>query len=85
MIFSGIKTIFIHRFSGILSAYGLALADTVYEAQEPLGIQLTQGLSSVLMYLIVLFIYNPQILLFQSLILIFILIFFVNNLKSIKL
>jgi 5-oxoprolinase (ATP-hydrolysing) len=27
--------VFIHRYSGILSAYGLALADVVHEAQEP--------------------------------------------------
>uniref|UniRef100_F1KRH0 5-oxoprolinase n=1 Tax=Ascaris suum TaxID=6253 RepID=F1KRH0_ASCSU len=33
----GIKTVFVHRFSGILSAYGLALADVVHEAQEPAG------------------------------------------------
>lgn len=31
----GISTVFIHRYSGILSAYGLALADVVHEAQEP--------------------------------------------------
>jgi len=31
----GIKTILIHRYSSILSAYGLALADRVYEIQEP--------------------------------------------------
>ncbi|KAG6919707.1 hypothetical protein DXG01_002653 [Tephrocybe rancida] len=31
----GIKTILIHRYSSILSAYGLALADRVYELQEP--------------------------------------------------
>ncbi len=29
------KNIFIHRYAGILSAYGLALADVVHEAQEP--------------------------------------------------
>ena len=29
------RTVFIHRYSGILSAYGLALADVVHEAQEP--------------------------------------------------
>jgi len=29
------STIFVHRYSGILSAYGLALADVVHEAQEP--------------------------------------------------
>ncbi|GFR70176.1 5-oxoprolinase-like [Elysia marginata] len=31
----GMKEVFIHRYSGILSAYGMALADVVYEAQEP--------------------------------------------------
>ena len=31
----GITTIFIHRFAGILSAYGLGLADTVVERQMP--------------------------------------------------
>ncbi|EPQ53045.1 hypothetical protein GLOTRDRAFT_79063 [Gloeophyllum trabeum ATCC 11539] len=31
----GIKTILIHRYSSILSAYGLALADRAYEEQEP--------------------------------------------------
>ncbi|GLB42842.1 putative hydantoinase/oxoprolinase N-terminal region [Lyophyllum shimeji] len=31
----GIKTILIHRYSSVLSAYGLALADRVYELQEP--------------------------------------------------
>ncbi|KAL4071889.1 Hydantoinase/oxoprolinase-domain-containing protein [Scleroderma yunnanense] len=31
----GIKTILIHRYSSILSAYGLALADRAYELQEP--------------------------------------------------
>ncbi|KHN74521.1 5-oxoprolinase [Toxocara canis] len=31
----GMKSVFIHRYSGILSAYGLALADVVHEAQEP--------------------------------------------------
>ena len=31
----GMSTVFIHRYSGILSAYGLALADVVHEAQEP--------------------------------------------------
>ena len=29
------STVFVHRYSGILSAYGLALADVVHEAQEP--------------------------------------------------
>jgi len=31
----GIKTVLIHRYSSILSAYGLALADRVCEIQEP--------------------------------------------------
>lgn len=31
----GMSKVFIHRYSGILSAYGLALADVVHEAQEP--------------------------------------------------
>ena len=31
----GMKKVFVHRYSGILSAYGLALADAVEEAQEP--------------------------------------------------
>lgn len=31
----GITKIFVHRFSGILSAYGLGLADVVVEKQEP--------------------------------------------------
>lgn len=29
------STVFVHRYSGILSAYGLALADVVHESQEP--------------------------------------------------
>ncbi|XP_033626321.1 5-oxoprolinase-like isoform X1 [Asterias rubens] len=35
----GMSTVFIHRFSGILSAYGMALADVVHEAQEPCALQ----------------------------------------------
>ncbi|XP_063155873.1 5-oxoprolinase isoform X1 [Candoia aspera] len=31
----GMSKVFIHKHSGILSAYGLALADVVHEAQEP--------------------------------------------------
>lgn len=37
----GIKTLFIHRFSGILSAYGLSLSDTVVEKQQPAAMPLT--------------------------------------------
>ncbi|KAM3839583.1 5-oxoprolinase isoform 1-T1 [Vipera latastei] len=31
----GMRKVFIHKHSGVLSAYGLALADIVHEAQEP--------------------------------------------------
>ncbi|XP_070518965.1 5-oxoprolinase isoform X2 [Cardiocondyla obscurior] len=31
----GINTVFVHKYAGILSAYGMALADVVEEAQEP--------------------------------------------------
>ncbi|KAK7474011.1 hypothetical protein BaRGS_00034721 [Batillaria attramentaria] len=31
----GMTQVFIHRYAGILSAYGMALADVVHEAQEP--------------------------------------------------
>ncbi|RMY94801.1 hypothetical protein D0864_05446 [Hortaea werneckii] len=31
----GIQTVIIHRYSSILSAYGMALADVVHESQEP--------------------------------------------------
>uniref|UniRef100_A0A3P9MIX4 5-oxoprolinase, ATP-hydrolysing n=1 Tax=Oryzias latipes TaxID=8090 RepID=A0A3P9MIX4_ORYLA len=38
----GMKTVFIHKYSGILSAYGLALADVVEEVQEPCSLQYVQ-------------------------------------------
>ncbi|WFC98230.1 5-oxoprolinase (ATP-hydrolyzing) [Malassezia yamatoensis] len=31
----GIKTVIVHKYSSILSAYGMALADRVFEAQQP--------------------------------------------------
>lgn len=31
----GIHTVLVHKYAGILSAYGMALADVVHEAQEP--------------------------------------------------
>lgn len=41
----GIQTVIIHRYSSILSAYGMALADVVHEAQEPAsGVLDTQGM-----------------------------------------
>jgi len=36
----GMQTVFVHRFAGILSAYGLGLADVVEDVQEPLAIEL---------------------------------------------
>jgi len=37
----GMKRVFVHRFSGILSAYGLGLAEDVVEVQEPCAIRLS--------------------------------------------
>lgn len=34
----GMKKILVHKYSGILSAYGMALADVVSEVQEPCGL-----------------------------------------------
>lgn len=34
----GIRTVFVHKYSGVLSAYGIALADSVVDIQEPLDI-----------------------------------------------
>jgi len=31
----GMKEVLVHKYAGILSAYGMALADVVHEAQEP--------------------------------------------------
>ena len=39
----GISKIFIHRFAGILSAYGMGLADIVVEKQQPSAIILSEG------------------------------------------
>lgn len=35
----GVKRILVHRFSGVLSAYGMALADVTHEAQEPCAVE----------------------------------------------
>lgn len=35
----GMSKIVIHKYAGILSAYGMALADVVYESQEPCGLE----------------------------------------------
>ena len=39
----GISKIFIHRFAGILSAYGMGLADIVVEKQQPSAVVLSEG------------------------------------------
>jgi len=42
----GMKKIYVHKFSGILSAYGLSLADVVIEKQEPFSGELSSRSSS---------------------------------------
>jgi 5-oxoprolinase (ATP-hydrolysing) len=37
------KTVYIHRYAGILSAYGLALADVVHDVQTPVHCAYNQG------------------------------------------
>ncbi|KAJ1657454.1 hypothetical protein IWQ61_003145 [Dispira simplex] len=39
----GITKVLIHRYSSILSAYGLSLADVVHEVQRPCSLTLTRG------------------------------------------
>lgn len=44
----GMQTILIHKYSGILSAYGMALADVVHEAQQPCGLAMdTRNLPAI--------------------------------------
>ncbi|KAI0129706.1 Hydantoinase B/oxoprolinase-domain-containing protein [Xylariales sp. AK1849] len=43
----GIDRILIHRYSSILSAYGMALADLVHDVQEPCSENLTSGLDKL--------------------------------------
>jgi 5-oxoprolinase (ATP-hydrolysing) len=47
----GIKTVFVHRYSGILSAYGISLAESVAELQEPLGVPYDDGRSDAALVL----------------------------------
>lgn len=44
----GMSRIVVHKFAGILSAYGMALADVVHEAQEPSGIEYSDKNATVL-------------------------------------
>lgn len=39
----GMSMVFIHRYAGILSAFGIALADVVHEAQEPCALIYEKG------------------------------------------
>lgn len=39
----GISEVLVHKYAGILSAYGMALADVVEEAQEPCAKVYTRG------------------------------------------
>jgi 5-oxoprolinase (ATP-hydrolysing) len=39
----GIKNIIVNRYSGLLSAYGLSMADVVYEKQEPCHLELNKA------------------------------------------
>ncbi|XP_013116199.2 5-oxoprolinase isoform X1 [Stomoxys calcitrans] len=39
----GISKVLIHKYAGILSAYGMALADVVQEMQEPNGLEFSQA------------------------------------------
>uniref|UniRef100_A0A2M4A7B1 Putative oxoprolinase n=1 Tax=Anopheles triannulatus TaxID=58253 RepID=A0A2M4A7B1_9DIPT len=44
----GMRRVVIHKYAGILSAYGMALADVVHEAQEPCGLELCPDNRAVL-------------------------------------
>ncbi|CAH1735140.1 unnamed protein product [Chironomus riparius] len=39
----GMKKVLIHKYAGILSAYGMALADVVHDTQEPCGLVFEDG------------------------------------------
>eukprot|EP01117_Protostelium_nocturnum_P019752 TRINITY_DN8643_c0_g1_i6.p1 TRINITY_DN8643_c0_g1~~TRINITY_DN8643_c0_g1_i6.p1 ORF type:complete len:1265 (-),score=478.55 TRINITY_DN8643_c0_g1_i6:21-3815(-) len=43
----GMKTVFIHKFAGILSAYGLGLADVVFDSQAPCALAYTDSKSTL--------------------------------------
>lgn len=44
----GMSKIVVHKYAGILSAYGMALADVVHEAQEPSGLEYSADNSKVI-------------------------------------
>ena len=37
--------VFVHKYAGILSAFGMALADVVHESQEPCSKSYKQGVN----------------------------------------
>lgn len=39
----GMTKVRVHKYAGILSAYGMALADVVHEAQEPCSLKYSEG------------------------------------------
>ncbi|XP_054738314.1 5-oxoprolinase [Anastrepha obliqua] len=39
----GISKVLVHKYAGVLSAYGMALADVVQETQEPCGLEYSAG------------------------------------------
>lgn len=43
----GMKVVLIHRYSGILSAYGMALADVVHEEQETCSKEYQRGIRQI--------------------------------------
>ncbi|XP_059611446.1 5-oxoprolinase [Phlebotomus argentipes] len=44
----GMTKVLVHKYAGILSAYGMALADVVHEAQEPCGVDFRPVTSDIL-------------------------------------
>ena len=41
----GMNKVFVHKYAGILSAFGMALADVVHESQEPCSKSYKQGVN----------------------------------------
>lgn len=49
----GIHEVLVHKYAGILSAYGMALADVVEEAQEPCAKVYVPGTTEIRLLLII--------------------------------
>lgn len=41
----GMDTVYVHKYAGILSAYGMALADVIHEEQAPCVIEYSEVVS----------------------------------------